>query len=209
MFLYTASRVTSEIYFTLAHGLRVFGREHVPLTGGVIFAANHASFYDPPLLGAAVKVRHVAFIAKSELGSGRLLNWYIRNVGGVFIRRGSVNLELERAVSERLREGDGIGIFPEGTRTRTGALGPGKAGVGRLVLLTGAPVVPLHIHGTREAWPPGRKLPRPGPRITVRIGPPLTFAPEPRPEKARCQAVVDEIIAAIRALGESDAATQS
>lgn len=74
-----------------------------------------------------------------------------------------------------MEEPCGYVLFPEGTRTRTGATARFKRGVGMLVAGTHVPVVPCRLRGTFEAWPPHRRLPRPG-KITLTVGPPLHFA---------------------------------
>lgn len=142
------------------HALRVFdadlvveGREHLPPADGrrVIVVSNHQSQLDIPALVASLE-RRVGFVAKKELGSIPLLNYWMKEVGCIFIdrsdRRGA-NLALENAA--KAMGTHPLVVFPEGTRSKTGDLLPIKLGGFRLALLARARVVPVLIEGTRDA----------------------------------------------------------
>src|SRR3954451_10571784 len=165
-----------RIYFRMS----LVGREHIPKEGGVILAANHRSFLDPFAIGAWLG-RPVFFVAKKELFDRRIAGWFLNCLGAFPIRRGESDEESVETAKQILARGDALVIFPEGTRIREGSLGSAKRGVGRLALETGAPVVPVAVHGTeraRRGW-----IFRPV-KVKVRLGRPLTF---PRVESASRQ----------------------
>jgi 1-acyl-sn-glycerol-3-phosphate acyltransferase len=185
---------------------RVFNPERVPETGGVILASNHASFLDPPLVGAGLK-RGINYLARESLfrfpGVGALL----RSWSAVPVDRDGGGAAGLKAILDRLLAGGGIILFPEGTRTRDGNLQPARSGIGLVVIKSSAPVVPVRVFGTYEAYGRHIRFPRPG-RIAVKYGQPMNFA-ELRAEAKDCskprlkeiyQQIADEIMAAIAKL---------
>lgn len=171
--LYTLLKPLGVALMRLYFGLRVRGRSHVPRSGPVLLVANHSSVLDPPLIAAATP-RPVSFLAKAELfripGFGRL----IRALHAHPVRREGGDPSALRVALRVLDSGGTLLVFPEGTRGPEGMLRPPKPGVGMLAVLSGAPVVPVYIHGTGRAWPRGARVPRPV-RVTVTFGPPLRF----------------------------------
>lgn len=146
---------------------------NVPDRPGVILASNHLSVLDPVLLTLAIEdrtKRRIRYMAKAEAmawpGFGRLLTGY----GGFAVRRGRPDLEAYRTAEEVVRGGDWLGLAPEGTRSRTGALIEPKAGVALFAIRTGAPILPTGIWGTEHLWPVGARLPRFGQAVTIRFG---------------------------------------
>jgi 1-acyl-sn-glycerol-3-phosphate acyltransferase len=172
---------------------RAVGVDHVPAEGAVLLAANHASALDPPAVGAAVP-RPMHFMAKAELFRVPLLGALIRRLNAHPVTREGGDAAALRLALGLLRDGQALLVFPEGTRTRDGRLGPGKAGIGMLAAQAGAPVVPVYVSGSARALPWGAGWRRPTP-LTVAYGPPLIFARERG--KTRYQAISDEIMAAI------------
>jgi 1-acyl-sn-glycerol-3-phosphate acyltransferase len=155
------------------------GREHVP-DGAVILASNHRSFLDPFVVGICLN-RPVYFVAKKELFDRRFAGWFLNALGAFPIKRGESDEESVETAKQILARGDALVIFPEGTRIREGSLGRPKRGVGRLALESGAPVVPVAVHGTERARRGWRLRPV---KVKVRLGRPLTF---PRVENASRQ----------------------
>lgn len=205
-------------YRLVRNAFRAFGRfyfrwqavgvDNVPVTGPAILAANHVSYLDPPLVGAALG-RPVYFLARSSLFRFPVFGWFIRKMQAVPVdREGGTGGAGLKAVVDRLATGGAIILFPEGTRSRDGGLQPVRAGVGLMVLKSGAPVIPIRLFGLFEAYGRHRLIPRPG-RITLVYGPPLDFAAA-RAEARHCdrvrlkalyQEVADEIMRAIGQLG--------
>jgi 1-acyl-sn-glycerol-3-phosphate acyltransferase len=185
---------------------RVVDAENVPLQGSVILASNHASFLDPPLVGAGLK-RDINYLARESLfrfpGVGALL----RSWNSVPVDREGGGARGLKAILDRLLAGGAIILFPEGTRTKDGQLQPARSGIGLTVIKSNAPVVPVRVFGTFAAYGRHLKFPRPR-RIMVKYGRPMDFAglrAEARTcDKARLkdiyQQVADEIMAAIAKL---------
>ena len=140
--------------------IRVYGRQNLPERGGMLIAANHQSYLDIPVISYGAWKRHVAYVARASLAGSRLLGWTMRHCGAILIRRGERDVAAIRAMTEALEAGDLVGLFPEGTRTRDGALGPFKKGAALAARRAGVPILPCAIRGTFEAWPPQRRLPR-------------------------------------------------
>jgi len=140
----------------------VRGRESIPSTGGLIIASNHVSFWDPPLVGAAI-LREAHFLAKEELFSTPLLGPLIRSVNAIPIRRGMADLSgMSRAIAA-MKAGGALLMFPEGSRMRDGELHPARPGVGMMAVHADVPILPCFISGSSR---PSRWLLR---RDRVRI----------------------------------------
>jgi 1-acyl-sn-glycerol-3-phosphate acyltransferase len=200
---YQLSRVVIGPVLHLLGRPRVTGLENVPASGPAILASNHVSVIDSLYLPLVIP-RPVVFPAKAEYFSakgpvGRIWAAYLRSTNQLKMDRGdsrSAQATLE-AAADILRRGDLFGFYPEGTRSPDGRLYRGRAGLGWLVLNTGAPVLPVAMVGTRKMMPPGAPLPRPT-RVDIRIGKPLEFAHltgEP-PARAR-RTIADEVMRAI------------
>ena len=178
------------------------GLENLPAQGGGILAANHLSFLDNVLLPLAVKQRRVVLLTKVEHPPKWYLSWFFKSANLMPLpSKGDSASEALRGAVQALREGALIGVFPEATRSPDGRLYRGKTAVARLTLEAQVPVVPVALRGTREAWPPERRLPKPG-RVAIRFGKPLRF--DRRHEKPRdpfvLRSVADEIMHEIMSL---------
>jgi 1-acyl-sn-glycerol-3-phosphate acyltransferase len=153
---------------------RVLHPERVPLHGPVILACNHASYLDPPLVGAGLP-RHVSFLARETLFDTFLVGAFLRSWRVVPVDRDGGTGRGLREILGRLDQGGAILLFPEGTRSPDGQLQPVRAGVGLAIIKSTAPVVPVRVFGTFEAY--GRQVgfPRPHP-VVVKYGHPMPFA---------------------------------
>jgi 1-acyl-sn-glycerol-3-phosphate acyltransferase len=154
---------------------KAVGLENIP-EGPALLASNHQSFLDDLLLPLVVPGRKVVFLAKADYFDKWYLRWFFKGANVIPVRRESrsaAEAALQTGV-RGLREGNLVGIFPEGTRSPDGRLYRGKTGVARMALEAQVPVIPVAITGTFEALPYDRKLPKPG-RVTIRFGKPLDF----------------------------------
>src|SRR5665213_1033409 len=146
--IYGFVRVTFQAFFWVYFRMRRVGLEHVPRRGPVIIAANHRSFLDPFVIACMAR-RPMYYVAKKEIFQyNRLLAWTLGALGAFPVDRGAGDAQFIETAKAILARGDIVLIFPEGTRTRPGALGKPKRGVGRLALETGVPVVPMAVLGT-------------------------------------------------------------
>jgi 1-acyl-sn-glycerol-3-phosphate acyltransferase len=181
--VYWVARALLQPFFLLYFRMQRIGREHLPKSGPLIIAANHRSFMDPFVIGMMLR-RPTYFVAKTELFDHRLVAWLLSSLGAFPVERGHGDRDAMTTAREILERGDVVVIFPEGTRTRPGALGAPKRGVGRLALETGAPVVPMALIGT-EAIRRGWRI-RPH-KVRIRAGRALRFpqVDEPSPQLAR------------------------
>lgn len=149
--------------------------ERLPREPGVIIASNHLSATDPPLICLAVQRacgRRVRYMAKAEVMAAPILGRILHAYGGFAVRRGRPDREAYRMAREVLATGDWLGLAPEGTRSRTGALGEPKPGVALLAMRSGAIIVPTAIWGSERVWPVGAHLPRPFRTVRIRFGEP-------------------------------------
>jgi 1-acyl-sn-glycerol-3-phosphate acyltransferase len=146
--------------------------DRVPATGGCILAGNHASFFDPFLLGSS-PLREISYLARAS-AFWFPMGAYLRVCNAVPMDREGGGLKGMLKIIDILKKGNGITLFPEGTRTRDGKLQPAKAGIGLIVIKSGAPVVPVRIFGSYEAWNRHMIFPRPRP-MTVKYGHPINF----------------------------------
>jgi 1-acyl-sn-glycerol-3-phosphate acyltransferase len=185
---------------------RVIGAENVPKTGGIILAANHASYLDPPVVGAGLD-RDINYLARHSLFRFPIVGQILNSWNAVPVDRDGGGAKGLKIILTRLLGGAGIILFPEGTRTHDGQLQPAHAGVGLIVAKSEAPVVPVRVFGTFEAWGRNQKFPRPK-KVIVRYGQPMSFE-KLRAEAKTCskerlkqiyQEIADEIMAAIAAL---------
>ena len=187
--VYWVARGLLQPFFVVYFRMRRIGTEHIPKDGPLIIASNHRSFLDPWMVGMLVR-RPVYFVAKRELFERRIAGWWLNALGAFPVDRGQGDRDAMDTARRILERGDPVVIFPEGTRTRPGALGPPKRGVGRLALETGAPVVPVAIIGT-EAIRRGWRI-RPH-RVRIRAGRPLRYPRVQEPSPSLARAVVDRI----------------
>jgi cytidylate kinase len=170
---YSFARFLCRVFCMLFFKLRIFGSEHIPADGPVIVASNHQSFMDPVFCGVGAP-RRLVYMARDSLFSFGPFGWLLRSVNAIPISRDKPDISTMRAVIERLRKGEAVCLFPEGTRTSDGRIAPFKSGFGLLCRRGGATVVPVLVEGAFECWPRHKKLFNPGSLVIVRFGKPLT-----------------------------------
>ena len=166
---YHLSRLAGRLFFRF----RVIHRERMIQSGPVILAMNHQSYLDPPLAGTACD-RAIYFLARRTLLNVPLLGWVLPKLNVIPVNQESVDRSAIKSVIRALQAGNGVLVFPEGSRTVDGTLQPAEPGMGLLIAKTLAPVVPMRIFGAHEALPRGGGRLRFVP-ITVVIGEPIFF----------------------------------
>jgi len=170
-FIYNLVCVAAHPILRSAFGFRVTGAELIPRTGGVIVAVNHASNYDPVLIGMACP-RQLAFLAKIELFQNPVLRMLFRRLGAIPLHRGAADSGALRAAVEALNGGKPLLMFPEGTRSKTGELQKGRRGVGMLAVRSGASILPAYLYGSFHMF---RNIFRR--RVAVHFGHPIEIGP--------------------------------
>jgi 1-acyl-sn-glycerol-3-phosphate acyltransferase len=148
------------------------------LDGPLLIVSNHVSNADPPLIGSFMTPalgRRIHWLGKQEALDWPIVGWGIGRNAVIGVRRGEADVDAFRAAKRVLDEGHVLCVFPEGTRSPTGALQEAKDGTAILALRTGARIVPVGVAGTIGMWPRGQKLPHPGASITLRIGEPFSL----------------------------------
>jgi 1-acyl-sn-glycerol-3-phosphate acyltransferase len=166
--IWSVGRLTIGTAAKLVAPHRSYGAERVPLDGGLVVAANHFSWIDPPVLGAACP-RTLYFMAKVEAHKVPGLGQLMRSFGAFPVRRGESDRDAVRTMRQIVRDGHALGMFAEGTRQKTGVPGPLQPGAAMVAINEGAPLIPAAIHGSHE-WRLGNFKP-----VSVAWGEPMTF----------------------------------
>ena len=192
--VWRVGRLTIQPLVTSLTRLRVYGKERVPRTGGLVMALNHFSWLDPPAFGAA-SPRIVHYMAKVEAHRIAGLGQLIRSFGAFPVRRGESDRDAVRTMRAVVAEGGALGLFVEGTRQRSGVPGPVLPGASMVALQEDVPVVVGAIHGT-QAWKPSNLAP-----ASIAWGEPFRFDGLPRNAKGYREASA-EIEREIRRLWE-------
>ena len=164
-FLYSLFRYASFAVLKIVFRLSYTGIENIPKKGGVIIASNHASYSDPPCVGACIP-RETTFFAKKELFSIPLVKTFITYTNSIPVDRSGYSRGVLKEIIDRLQKGWLVLIFPEGTRTKDGAFREPKSGAGMTAVMADAPIVPCWVEGSFRAKPFRSK-------ITVHFLPPF------------------------------------
>ncbi len=179
-----------HLAFTLGSSLRLQGQHNMVPKGPALLVANHQSFLDPLLIGLCAR-RPLVYLARKTLFRNRFFAAMIRSLNAVPIDQEGVGKEGLRTILDQLELGNPVVVFPEGERTPHGRMLPLKPGIHLLIRRTQAPIVPVGIAGSYDAWPRWRAYPIPAPlfwpagagTISVSLGKPIDarrFAELPR-----------------------------
>jgi 1-acyl-sn-glycerol-3-phosphate acyltransferase len=156
---YRFCRYGYQILAAMMWRLEVFNRHFEPASGSVLYLCNHQSFLDPALMGMGLR-RPVNYMARDSLFRQPLFGRFITSLNAFPVRRGHADTGAMKEGLRRLKAGGQLVVFPEGTRTRDGRIGPFLPGVSLLARRAAEWVVPMVIDGAFEIWP--RTSPLPG-----------------------------------------------
>jgi len=162
-------------------------------TASCIFVANHASFFDIPVLFTALP-HQLRIIAKVALGRVPFIGWHLQRAGHLLVDRSKPGAAILRKMQRMTSQGASLIVFPEGSRSQDGRVGRFKGGVFLLALETGLPIVPISIAGTRAVMPPGRVIVHSSP-VRVTIHPPIVTTGLSRDDARALAGRVRDIVA--------------
>jgi len=163
------ARWVCKVFCRLFFRIRVYGKKNVPEEGPLLLVSNHQSFLDPVFCGIPLK-RPLYFLARDTLFANRFFGWLISSVNTIPVRRGKADLSAVKTIIGKLKEGGGVCLFPEATRTKDGKIAPFKPGFGLLCRRGKAAVVPVVIDGAFECWPRHKKIFSLGSEIVICYG---------------------------------------
>ena len=204
----SAQRLVRWLWPLVGGRLEVEGVENIPDNGPFLLIANHQSYLDPILIQAVVP-RPIYTMAKSTEFSNAFIGYFLKGLKSFPVRRFQVDPQAVRIVLRHLEAARGVGIYLEGERTWDGRLQPPRLGTLRLLLKTGAPVVPCGISGAYDVWPRWHRRIRRG-TIRIRFGEPL-WLPELHDRAERAAALPetrDRVMSALARLSGAGRAGQ-
>jgi len=169
---YNLAKLLARMIFSM----RVIHPERVVESGPLLIAVNHSSFFDPPLAGICSR-RGVYYLARKTLLKWPFFGPLFPAMNVIPVERDGNDMSALREVIKKVKEGNAVLLFPEGTRSLDGDLQPARAGIGLVIAKTGAPVLPMRIFGAYEAFPKNANRFQLS-QITVVIGEPIHFTAE-------------------------------
>jgi 1-acyl-sn-glycerol-3-phosphate acyltransferase len=169
---YDALRVVCRLIGVALFRFRCWGREHIPADGAVLVLSNHQSHFDPVLVGLCVD-RRLNYLARQTLFGFAPFRWLIETLDAIPIDREGLGIAGLKETLRRLKRGEMVLIFPEGTRTADGEVAALKPGFSALARRGDVRLLPVGLDGAFDAWPRTKLLPRVG-VVHVAFGPPLS-----------------------------------
>ena len=154
---YWIARWMCRVFCMLFFRVRSYGRENIPRIGPFVLISNHQSYLDPMLCAGPIN-RRISFLARESLFNHWFFGRLISSVGVIPVKLGEADISAMRKVIDLLKQGRGVCLFPEGTRSMDGKITPFKPGFGLLCRRGNAAVVPVVIDGAFECWPRHKKL---------------------------------------------------
>jgi 1-acyl-sn-glycerol-3-phosphate acyltransferase len=197
--LRSALRLLVRFLFSILAHIESAGLENIPETGAAILAPNHVSRLDSPLIFIMLKRHDASGLVADKYQKHLLMRWLVKIIDGIWINRESSDFQALRQARTALEKGWLLGVAPEGTRSPTGMLMPGKTGVAFLAEKTGVPIVPIAITGTETFFHKLSHLRRP--QLTIQFGKPLKLGSIKRNDRSiALQRNTDEIMCHIAAM---------
>lgn len=195
---YRVIRGIVRFLLRLLSRLEIEGLENIPDQGPYLLVTNHLHWLDPPVVMAAFPHRAYVFAAE-KWGKNRLLGPLFRSLDAIFVQRGEVDRKALRQALAVLRGGGVLGLAPEGTRSKTGALQQGRSGAAYMAYQTGIKLVPVVATGQKQLFPSLWRFRRA--RVRVVFGPPFEPPPvEGRVRAAHVHAFTEEIMYRLAAM---------
>lgn len=168
---YDFMRIFCRLLFGIVFRTKVIGAENIPKEGAFILSANHLSNWDPPFLATFLD-RDVSYMAKEELFKNKIFAAAIRALHVFPVKRGAADKNAIKNAVKILKSGGCLGLFPEGTRSKTGKIGRAESGVSLIAAMTKAPIIPAAIINTEKIFSSAVKFPR----LAVVYGEPIIFS---------------------------------
>ena len=168
---YAIFKILCRAVFGIIFRTKVIGAENIPTNGAFILAANHMSNFDPPFLGTFID-RIVNYMGKEELFKNPVMAMICRGLNVFPVKRGAADKTAIKTAVKILKSGKCFGIFPEGTRSKTGKLGKAESGVSLIAAMTKASIIPAAIVNTDKIFSANKKFPR----LAVVYGEPMNFS---------------------------------
>ena len=168
---YDSLRVICRLMLVMICGIRARGRQNIPTTGGMLVLSNHQSHLDPVLVGLCFN-RRLNYVARDTLFGFAPFRWLINSLDAIPIDREGLGLSGLKETLRRLKRGEMVLLFPEGTRTEDGLVAPIKPGFCALARRANVPLLPVAVDGSFTAWPKWEKYPHRA-MIQVQIGEPI------------------------------------
>ncbi len=169
---YKLVRITARICFHCLHRTKIIGVDNIPAAGSFLIAAHHSSYYDPPLFGYPVP-RPLFYFARRNLMRFKITAWLLPRLYVIPVDRDTADMGALKKVFNILKQGHGLILFPEGTRSPDGTVREFKSGVGMIACRFQLPVIPARNFGAFEAFSKKSKFPRFGKALTVVYGAPM------------------------------------
>ncbi|MFN0064950.1 MAG: lysophospholipid acyltransferase family protein [Chlamydiales bacterium] len=187
------------VFFKVCYGHRIYGKKHFA-KGAAIIACNHASFFDPPLIGASLYPQIPFFLARDTLFKKPIFSFFLGRFRALPVKRGKENAAIFRMVLDTVKRGKKVTLFPEGTRTPTGKLLPAQPGIGLMVMRAGCRVIPMYVAGSYDIWNCHAQKPRYRGKIALVIGRSMEFTQLKGDKREVQQQISDRIMEKIAQL---------
>lgn len=170
---------------------RIIGLENIPKEGAYLLVMNHLSIWDPPVVFMHTPRRMIVFVA-DKWRKNPIVAWVVNTVGAVWVARGEADMSAIKQSLTFLKNGTPIGMAPEGTRSRTGALIEGKTGAAYLADRTGVALVPAVVYGTERVTENLKRLRRT--EVIMKVGEPFKLPGNGRAKAPELEKYTEQIM---------------